>query len=231
MFCPIYILAGSLALLVGGVVLAVFRIQTNLFVRAVNHVKTIEKVVALTFDDGPNPITTPKVLSILVETGASATFFVIGHRAIQHPEVVKAITKAGSEVANHGYSHSVWFPFYTARHIAAEIEQTDLLIEAQTGTQPVFFRPPFGITNPRVARALKRYPKKVAGWSIRTLDTRADATPERILQRIKRGLKPGAVVLMHDDRTLAIEALPKVIRHLQSEGYKIVSLSKLLDYE
>lgn len=227
----IYILAGMLVLAAGGLGLAAFRIQTNFFVNATNRVNTREKVVALTFDDGPHPHTTPQIISLLKKTGASATFFVIGQRAGHYPEIVKAIAENGCEVANHGYSHSVWFPFFTPQRMFAELEQTDLLIEAQTGKLPVFFRPPFGITNPRVARALRRYPKQVAGWSIRTLDTRADATPERILQRVRKGLRPGAIVLMHDDRTLTLETLPEVIKFLQTEGYTIVSLSKLLDYD
>lgn len=224
----VYIIVGLAIVVSGFLALAAFRIQTNFFVRAVNHVSTSEKLVALTFDDGPHPDFTPVILNILDQTGCKATFFVTGQAAKCWPEIVRQAHGKGHEIGNHSYSHQPWFPFYTPGHIADEIRRTSEQIAAITGVEPGFFRPPFGVTNPRIAKALRNFPLGAAGWSIRTLDGRTKATSHSILNKVKKNLRPGGIILMHDNRKLSCEVLPEVIEYIHSMGYKCVTLSGLL---
>lgn len=164
--------------------------------------------IHLTFDDGPSPETTPKILNVLKKHNQKATFFCIGHKIEKHPEIVKQIIEQGHEVGNHSYSHSNFFDFWGSKKIISEIEQTNKLIKEITEKDCNIFRPPFGITNPHIALSVKNLKMKVIGWSIRSLDT--VKTKQKVLQRIKNA-KNGDIILFHDTKEQTVEILDEFL--------------------
>jgi len=207
--------------------LGAISIQLNLYLKAFNKAKTSEKKIALTFDDGPHT-RTPEILSLLEKYQAKGNFFLIGERVRDFGYIVKQITEKGHLIGNHSYYHKNNFPISQITDIADEITKTNQAIEQATGQIPVYFRPPFGVTNPLVARAVKRTKMKVAGWTIRSYDT-MDDSPEKILARIKRQIAPGKIILLHDYSTNILLILESLLKHLTDQGYQIVTLYELED--
>lgn len=197
---------------------ASYSIRSCVYVKAYCKGAIREKVVALTFDDGPDPASTPKVLDILREHNIKALFFVIGERAERHPDLIERIVGEGHAIGNHSYSHTGSFPMKSARAMIGEMERTDAVIENITGFTPDLFRPPFGVTNPIVGKAVRQRGYKVVGWNIRSLDT-TGRSDEKVMGRIKKGLRPGAVILLHDDRERAPRLLGRILDLLAMENY------------
>lgn len=186
--------------------------------------------VALTFDDGPDPQRTPAVLDLLARQGVRATFFVVGARAEAHPELVRRMATEGHVVGNHSYTHSWRFPLRSLGRTMEELRRTGEVLHRITGRQPRLFRPPFGVTNPTIARAVRRLGLDPVGWSIRSLDTMGQS-PERVAARILRRLHPGAVILLHD-RCAGSERLVRLlVEGLRSRGLEPVTLPELFDIE
>jgi peptidoglycan/xylan/chitin deacetylase (PgdA/CDA1 family) len=185
-----------------------------------------EKIIALTFDDGPNE-NTLLVLGVLKKYNVKATFFCIGKNIEKHPEILKRIIEEGHIVGNHSYSHSNFFDFYRKNRLIAEIQKTDALIESITGKKVQLFRPPYGVTNPSIRRALEVTKHKVIGWNIRSLD--GILKDEKIIfARIKKRIAPGGIVLLHD--TLhTVTILERLMLYLEENEYKVVSIEALLN--
>jgi len=154
--------------------------------------------VALTFDDGPSPEHTPKVLDLLDEAGVKATFFVIGRKAEKHPELVKEIAQRGHALGVHGYVHDRLFCFRSLSFVRNDLKKSIETLERLTGERPVVFRPPVGLSSSRIAKVVKELKLHVVGWSVRALDGVARSAPENIERRVVKGLGPGEIVLMHD---------------------------------
>lgn len=196
------VLAG-VALLVYGAA----NIGSGIFCRAICHLPAdrtrlpfripASQPVLLTFDDGPDPDITPRVLDVLDRYGYRAIFFLIGQKVEAHPEVVREIVRRGHIVGNHTYIHSPWANFLGARHLVKDIEKTDALIAKACGVWPVLFRPPLGVSPHFLRRVLRATGHTVVGWDVRSLDTRGEAC-EVVLRRIGRKLKTGSIVLLHD---------------------------------
>lgn len=153
--------------------------------------------ILLTFDDGPDPDVTPRVLNVLDRHGYRAIFFLIGRKVEVHPEVVREIVRRGHVVGNHTYLHSPWANFLGARHLVEDIRRTDDLIEKACGVRPTLFRPPLGVSPHFLRKVLKVTGHTVVGWDVRSLDTRGEAQ-DVILRRIGRKLRHGSIVLLHD---------------------------------
>jgi len=219
----------------GIIVLAVFlfyasySIRAGIYVRACCRGKVRRKVAALTFDDGPDGTYTPKVLDLLEKQGLKACFFCIGDRAAAHPELVERMVREGHLVGNHSMHHRWWFPWLPVRYMSRELRQTRELLEKRTGQKNDLFRPPFGVTNPTVARTVRRLHYQVIGWSIRSLDTGSRNT-ERIVRRIRRQLHPGAVILLHDRLPWCPEVLEKLLIVLKEEGYEVVRVDEYFKF-
>lgn len=186
--------------------------------------------VALTFDDGPDPQRTPAVLDLLARQGVRATFFVVGARAEAHPELVRRIVAEGHVVGNHSYTHSWRFPLRSLGRTVEELRRTGEVLHRITGRQPRLFRPPFGVTNPTIARAVRRLGLDPVGWSIRSLDTMGQS-PERVAARILRRLHPGAVILLHDRCAGSERLVGLLVEGLRSRGLEPVTLPELFDIE
>ncbi len=183
--------------------------------------------VALTFDDGPNPETTPKLVKILADRNVKATFFMLGNRAVQAPDVVKAVAAAGHEIGNHSWSH----PQLTKLPVAAadkQVEDTSALLEQLTGTKPVLMRPPYGSMNPSLqAHLYEKYGITQIFWSVDPLDWKIrDA--QSVYDQIMKQVRPGAIILSHDIHPTTVAAMPRVIDALIAKGYKIVTVSELI---
>ncbi|NDP28151.1 MAG: polysaccharide deacetylase family protein, partial [Flavobacterium sp.] len=171
-----------------------FFISSNFHIKAYcSNLLETNKIIALTFDDGPNE-NTVFILDILRKHNVKATFFCVGKNIEKHPEILKRIIEEGHLVGNHSYSHSNFFDFYRKNRLVAEIQKTDALIKSISGMKPQLFRPPYGVTNPSIRRALEVTKHKVIGWNIRSLD--GILKNEKIIfARIKDRIAPGGIVL------------------------------------
>lgn len=214
-------------LVAGNLFWASVRVDSGLYVRMLCRAKTIRRVVALTFDDGPHPDRTPRVLDILKKHGAQATFFVVGKNAEAHPEIIRRIVAEGHLIGNHTYSHSNRFPWMAESVMKEEIHWCDVVLEKITGRRPTLFRPPFGVSNPSLAKALRRDFRTIVGWDIRSLDTIERWSRERVFERVRRRLRPGSVVLLHDDRAGSDTLVEMILNHLEQNDYKVERFDKL----
>lgn len=185
-----------------------------------------KKLVALTFDDGPDPSTTPQALEILKRYGVKGTFFMLGKNVAAYPEVVKKVHKEGHEIGIHTWDHPILtnLPLDDAKH---EIIDTQDIIQKVTGIQTKITRPPYGSINSAVQYAVDQ---SFIMWDVDTLDWKTHNT-DAILQEIKNEVSPGSIILMHDIHQTSIDALPTVIEYLQSQGYDLVTVNELLDHK
>lgn len=183
--------------------------------------------VALTFDDGPNPETTPKLLKILADRNIKATFFMIGENAKAAPDIVKAVAAAGHEVENHSWNH----PQLSKLSQAAadkQVEDTSNLLEQLTGVRPIYLRPPYGAMTPALKAHLhEKYGLSLIFWSVDPLDWK-NRNSQAVYDQIMRQVHPGAIILSHDIHPTTVAAMPRVIDDLIAKGYKIVTVSELI---
>jgi peptidoglycan-N-acetylglucosamine deacetylase len=192
------------------------------------RVDTSQKIVALTFDDGPHPVYTEKILKILKAKGVKATFFVVGQDAARYPQVVKDEVAAGCEVENHSYTHPQ-LDLESHASMDREIAKTDAVIERLTGRRPMFFRPPKGLMGVDLFDRVDSAGLTVALWS-GSLERSASPSPRSEALRLAGETHPGFVLLAHDgrlDRHKTVEALPYLIDELQKHGYIFVTMAEL----
>jgi peptidoglycan/xylan/chitin deacetylase (PgdA/CDA1 family) len=193
-----------------------------------------ELVAFLTFDDGPNPGVTERILEILQREATPATFFMVGQHVERHPTAAAAVAEAQQEIGNHTYSHRK-LHWTGPRRVADEIRRAHQAITGVTGQIPHSFRAPHGYRGPFVARAIAPYRYQAFGW---TFGVRDSATPgaELIRARVRHRLRPGAIVLLHDgdgynpigNRWQTAAALPGIIRDMRDAGYRLQPLSTLV---
>jgi peptidoglycan-N-acetylglucosamine deacetylase len=188
------------------------------------------KAVALTFDDGPSPENTLKVLRVLQKYGVKATFFVIGRSAEFHPNLIRAELAAGMEVGDHSWSHPYRTPFKTlpTRTIRDEITlaQHELLT---LGTSSGLFRPPGGTFSPRVIDIAKQADMRLVMWSIDPKDWMRGRTASQITQAVLSKVSAGDIIVLHDgggNRSATIRALPSIIKGIRAKGLQIVTISQ-----
>lgn len=185
--------------------------------------------VALTFDDGPSLYTT-EVLRVLKAYQYKATFFCIGKQVQAYPHIAKQIIDEGHTIGNHTYAHPKHFGFLKEKDVVDELEECDLIIQQTIGKKPAFFRPPFGVTNPSVAKAVQYTKHRVIGWSNRSLDT-VTLEEDRIYRRVCEKLKSGDIILFHDASQRTVNVLKRLLPYLQKEGYLSVSVDDLLNLQ
>lgn len=211
----------------GFVAFNVVKIRYTLFMKSVCRIKTKEKVVFLTFDDGPNPETTEKILSILESHQIKATFFCIGDNVTTNAHLARKIDSLGHLIGNHTQSHNWSDTFKNTNEYETLVNNCSEAVNKATGKKPVLFRPPYGITNPSIAKAIKKLHLTSIGWNIRSFDT-IIKDENKILARIITRLKPGSIILLHDSMPVTVILLPKLIQQIHANGYKILSLHKSL---
>ena len=197
---------------------------------------TARNEIALTFDDGPDPLVTPQVLDILDRHAAQATFFCVGEKAARHPEVCREIVRRGHAVENHSQHHRHHFALLGPRGFMRELQAAQSTLGRITGQRPVFFRAPAGLRNPFLDPVLARLGLRLASWSARGFDTRSGDV-ERVKNRLLRGLRAGAILLLHDGnaaRTLdgipvILEVLPTVLAAAAAVNLRFITLRKAAD--
>lgn len=201
-----------------------------------SSVKVDGPYIAMTFDDGPNPILTPKLLDILKQRHIHVTFFLLGQLVKEHPEIVQREIAEGHEVGNHSWDHPPLNKLAEGG-LQHQLADTSAAIKDATGQAPTIMRPPYGATNPRLSRAIeKEYGMKVILWSVDPFDWKdpgAAVVQSRILNGWKEsgGAKPGAIILSHDIHKGTVEAMPATLDALIAKGYKFVTVSELLAME
>ena len=205
-------------------------IQSNFHVQAYCYGNTSEKVIALSFDDGPNREYTPQVLSILTQYDASATFFVIGKNIQGNEVLLKQIDSDGHSIGNHSYTHSFFIDFKNLKGFKNELNQTAESVFKIIGKRMKLFRPPYGVTTPNLAQASKELNYSIIGWSIRSFDT-TPISAQTITRCIQTQIKPGAIILLHDSSDKTIQILKQTLNFAKQNGYKIVAVEELLKIE
>lgn len=202
-------------------------ISLGVFLKSICYNREARECVALTFDDGVDAILTPQVLDILDRYGAKATFCIIGEKAVINPEIVKVIIDRGHTIVNHSMYHKGSFPMQSAKAIYSEIIACNRALEEATGEQVKYFRPPFGVTNPMVGRAVRRAGLQSIGWSIRSFDTMGHSV-EVVEKRVVSQIKGGDIILLHDNRVCVVELTERILIFIRDNGYKAVSIDELL---
>jgi polysaccharide deacetylase family sporulation protein PdaB len=196
---------------------------------AIKNVPTSQKVVALTFDDGPLVSSTPAILNVLKEKNVRATFFVVGERVKKFPALIQQEVAEGHEIGSHTYSH----PRLTKLSdnlISEELEKTDLLI-SELAPHPTLFRPPGGKYNQKTIELVRSKGYNIILWSIDTQDWRSPPVGQ-VIKTVINNIKPGSIILLHDGKypSPTPEALSFIIDDLKERGYQFVTVSELLKY-
>lgn len=198
----------------------------------INEVSTSEKLIAITFDDGPNTIFTPQVLDIFSEVDGKATFFMIGEQIEKCPELVKKAYELGHEIGNHTYTHPKLSQL-SREDCFGEIERTKKLITELVGHKPVVFRPPYLDFNDETVSVLNQmgYPM-IGALNMEAKDWEMPGV-DFILEETRYCVKNGSILIFHDgygDRSQTVEAVRILVSELTTQGYKLVTVSELLNH-
>ena len=205
--------------------------NSPVFGRVLSRLPGPDRRVAITFDDGPNPVATPRVLKALASEGVIATFFLLGKHVERWPELAREVAAAGHVIGNHGYHHRklhVRGPAYVELDIALGTEA----IERATGVRPRYFRAPHGFRNPWVSSAARRLGQRCVGWTLGVWDSDRPGA-DAIVERALADTRSGTILLLHDgdgydphgDRTQTADALPGIISGLRARGYTFAGLA------
>jgi peptidoglycan-N-acetylglucosamine deacetylase len=191
--------------------------------------------IALTIDDGPDPIVTPQVLDILDRYAVHATFFCVGNRAAAYPELCRDIVRRGHAVENHSQNHRHHFSMMGPRAMARELQAAQDTLSSVSGQRPLFFRAPAGLRNPFLDPVMHRLGLRLASWSVRGFDTRV-GDAQRVRQTLLRGLRAGAILLLHDGNAartaggnaVILEVLPALLEEAAKRHLHPVTLRAAL---
>ena len=201
-------------------------IRSGVYVATVNCNRAKTNQVALTFDDGPDNAT-PEILDLLARYNAKATFFVIGSKIEGREDVLRRMVAEGHLTGNHSWFHTPFFAVQAHEKIRAEIEQARQTLERVTGLSNVYFRPPYGVTNPLVAKALNGLGMQVVGWTVRSLDTKNEPV-EVVFKRVTKAIKGGDIVLLHDTSKNIMPLLSQLLAWLKTQNIEAVTVHELL---
>ncbi|HCP46813.1 MAG TPA: hypothetical protein DIU15_12275 [Deltaproteobacteria bacterium] len=228
------LIPGAGLAIVATVTLGSFNARWELFTAVISRGPARDGTVALTFDDGPHSSYTPVVLDLLEEAGAKATFFMVGERVRESPEVARMVLERGHQVAHHSDRHH-WPVMFSRRAAAEDVARGTDAIEVATGCRPRFYRPPVGLLTPELGDAVREAGMLLAAWSVRAFDGfRGDG--ESVRRRVGAKVEAGDIVLLHDGRSgirravkpPALDALPGILEDLAARGLRSVTLSDLL---
>jgi peptidoglycan-N-acetylglucosamine deacetylase len=217
----------------------IFLVGVPFISKPITRVRTNKPLVALTFDDGPHPVYTGRILEVLAAHGAHATFFITAANAEKYPDVVKAVVAGGHDIANHSTDHRHLLSLLPFRTQYRDIRTAQEIIERISGRRPRLYRPPMGYKTPETFRAAARTGLTVCGWDIKGLDT-VLTNPNRIAALVVSRARRGSVILLHDsgsldghpaDRNPTVRALPEILAGLAEKGLRSAALSDLIEKE
>jgi peptidoglycan/xylan/chitin deacetylase (PgdA/CDA1 family) len=214
-------------------IVATFLPHSSFYLPVISRGISGRNAVALTFDDGPDPLTTPGLLRLLSKHGCKATFFVTGNRASANPELIREILRQGHTVGNHSYSHDFLFALRGTKRLLKEIESTEGILE-NFGIRCLAFRPPVGISGPRLREVLRNREVRVIGFSCRALDG-GNRWISRLSKRILKRVRADDIVLLHDVRPKDARLLPLWLKEVESlllgleaTGLAVLPLSEII---
>jgi peptidoglycan/xylan/chitin deacetylase (PgdA/CDA1 family) len=193
-----------------------------------NSVHVDGPYIAMTFDDGPSAVLTPKLLDLLAARHIKATFFVIGENVAEHPEIVARAAREGHEIASHSWSHPNLAKM-SQEGVRSQLQRTDDAIKSAIGKSPTLFRPPYGSITEREKRWIHdEFGYDIILWEVDPLDWKRPG-PAVVRNRILKETRPGSIVLSHDIHPGTIEAMPSTFDELEAKGFKFVTVSELID--
>lgn len=202
-----------------------YSIRNSFYVKSLCGIRTEKRIVSISFDDGIDAIQTPKVLDVLRDFKVKATFFIIGSKVEGNEKILKRIVYEGHQIGNHSFSHKSTFPLLSYKNMLIDVNKTKEILDEYAETK--FFRPPFGVTNPTIARVISQLGYISIGWNIRSLDTQ-NTDIYKVYNRILRRVKGGDIILLHDRLTHSEELLRKLLIFLRDNSYVVVSLDELI---
>ncbi|MGZ3579025.1 MAG: polysaccharide deacetylase family protein [Syntrophales bacterium] len=209
-------------------ILGVSVLKLNFFVEASCRGDSTARRVALTFDDGPDPVATRNLLEVLRHHQIKAAFFPIGTKTRDYPEVIKQIDQEGHILGNHSFRHAWWTNFLISGALDQEISVAQEAIRASVGKVPAYFRPPMGLTNPHLKRALKKHGLSVVGWDVRPFDT--TASTEKVIKRVLKKMRNGSIIALHDaGRTAAdlVHLTEELVTKIKEQNYSFSDVEQL----
>lgn len=215
------IVAVTAAIFVALTTAGVCCVRWQWFVKSVCRMNKAKPVLTLTFDDGPDPACTARLLDWLASSQIRAVFFCIGQHVQQHPDLACRIVDEGHQLGNHTQHHSVWNNLLPRAVLWRELADAQQTIERITGQKPRLYRPPFGLTNPRLGWVLRRLDLTSVGWTIRSFDT-CDSSAIKVANRIVTRLRAGAIILLHDghaDADRLLDILSRIVDAARDKGY------------
>ncbi len=232
---PMSLAVLALLAYVAVILAGVFALRLRMFVDALVKGPRGARGVVLTFDDGPDPNTTPRVLDALERAHAKATFFVIAKKAEAHPDLVREMKTRGHAIGLHSYAHDRLFAVLSQRRVARDLARGVAVLRAITGDPPTLFRPPIGHTNPAIARVVDALDLRVVGWSLSARDGLRGVKSEDVLARVRRYARDGTILLLHDAAErggrvpASVEAIGEILEAVRDARLEVVPLSAWLD--
>ncbi len=214
-------------LLITFFVYASCNIHSNIYLKVFCKKQTKEKIVAITFDDGPDSIQTPKVLQVLKEEQVQACFFCIGHKVEGNEQLLRQIINEGHLIGNHSFAHTFNFPLYSLSRMKKDLQTCQSALEQVILQEIRLFRPPFGVTNPTIAKTVHLLGYTPIGWNIRTFDTQHPPI-EKVLRHVRHKLRPGSIILLHDRIPDSDVLLKEILNLISEQGYTVVRLDRIL---
>jgi len=199
-------------------------LRFNFFLTAI--CKTKEPYVLFTFDDGPHPVNTPKILDALKAQQVKGVFFIVGEKAEKYPEIIKRIIDEGHLIGNHTFSHPPLFALMPRNRVKAEIMKCQVLLMDKFALKQTYFRPPIGYTNHIIARSVREVNITVIGWTFRSWDT-VLKNPKVLLKRSKKGLKAGNILLFHDTLHQTVSMLPDLLKFSKDKGLNFMNIQSI----
>ena len=207
------------------IALGSYLIELNFFTFSWCRGDNSRPLISITFDDGPNS-GTAEILDILKKENVPATFFCIGANIKGNESIIQKISSEGHLIGTHSFHHLWSFPLQASNKIAGEIKESQELVFGLIGKKPLLFRPPFGVTDPPIANAIKKTGVRSIGWSVRSYDT-VISSPDKLLKRI-RHIKNGDIILFHDKGLQTNVILAGFIKNIRAQGFEIIPLHELL---
>lgn len=202
--------------------------DSNYYLDSITYGDRSDNVVAITFDDGPDIANTSVVLDILKERNIKAAFFCIGKKVSRGEAIIQRMFNEGHIIGNHSYAHKAFLDFMPAGIVEKDLNRTNEVIGKIIGQTPVYYRPPFGVTTPAIARAVNKQNMLSIGWNNRSFDTSV-ITNDVILARIKAKLKPGSILLLHDILDRQKSLLPEILDVIEELSFRVIPLDELIN--
>jgi peptidoglycan/xylan/chitin deacetylase (PgdA/CDA1 family) len=227
---PLLIYAGIIIAFLSLMAWGSANIRSGMFCKTICSGNMEKKSIAVTFDDGPDNTVTPAILGLLRKENISAAFFCIGSKADENPDLLKRMDQEGHIIGGHSYSHHFFFDLFSSKRMLEEMQKSEDAVEKGINRKIRLFRPPYGVTNPPLARALGKKNYHIIGWSLRSNDT-ATNNEGRLLDRVTKKLKSGDIILFHDTKSQTLNVLGKFIKFAKENGFSFERLDNLLGIE